>query len=68
MMGEKLACGCVRGEFLCPEAEALWAGVNRAYRAAAVADYSDEAWEKYERAREGYCRHYLSTDEKRING
>lgn len=48
MMGKKLACGCVRGEFLCPEAVALWAKVNRAYRAAVAAKYSIKAWAWYE--------------------
>ncbi len=27
-----LPCGCIPGYFLCPQAEALWAQVNAAYR------------------------------------
>lgn len=26
-----LPCGCIRGEFLCPEAVALWAKVSRVW-------------------------------------
>lgn len=58
MSGQKLACGCVRGEFLCPEAVALWAEVNRAYGASAADGYSEQSWAKYEEAGEEYRRHY----------
>jgi hypothetical protein len=30
---KELPCGCVRGEFMCPEAVRLWKRVNEAYEA-----------------------------------
>jgi hypothetical protein len=34
MTTETLQCGCIRGQFLCPEAVRLWAAYNTAYKAA----------------------------------
>jgi len=31
-MSDKLACGCIPGSFLCPEAERLWADHNGTWR------------------------------------
>jgi hypothetical protein len=54
-----LPCGCIQGEFQCPEAERLWDDVYRAY---SMAKQIDEApnhglWQIYESSRKAYAEH-----------
>ena len=62
-----LPCGCIPGEFLCPEAERLWREGNLAYAHWAtknkVADKAgdpppDELWHQYIDARLKYDEHF----------
>lgn len=46
----RLACGCVRGYFLCLEAVRLWDAANRAY-------YAGE-YDEYETWRAAYDAHF----------
>lgn len=57
MNGIKLVCGCIRGEFLCPEAEARWRRATDAYNRAKRIN-TTEAWLKYKLRRQGYDNHY----------
>jgi len=59
----QLPCGCIRGEFLCSEAEELWAKTEGAYRRAISGRCT---WEEYRKAVEEYNRHFatLSVGEK----
>lgn len=52
----KLPCGCERGEFLCPEAERLWAEYGRTYRFGTT--------EECEAARKAYDTHWQDQKEK----
>jgi len=52
-MTDRAKCGCVPGEFLCPEAVRLWAEVNvYTYRKP-----GDEKYEQYMAARAAYDEH-----------
>lgn len=56
--GEYLLCGCCRGFFLCPEAEALWAEVNAAYKASLGQANESAPVAEYKAARRKYASHY----------
>jgi hypothetical protein len=40
-----LPCGCIRGEFLCPEAVRLWGQVNHIYE---KCELNLAAWKEYD--------------------
>ena len=48
----RLPCGCVRGEYLCAEAERLWRASSNAWQAGNYADYA--------RLRQEYEAHFYA--------
>jgi hypothetical protein len=51
-----LPCGCIRGEFLCPEAVRLWGQVNHIYE---KCELNLAAWKEYDTARWEYSMHFM---------
>jgi len=51
---ETFPCGCVRGEFLCPEAVRLWGIVKEKYEESKITGN----WRDYEKARQDYEDHF----------
>jgi hypothetical protein len=57
-MMEELSCGCIRGEYLCLEAVALWTAVNLAYEKWRITDGCDDCWNEYRNTMKKYREHY----------
>ena len=61
-MRERLPCGCVRGEYLCQEAEHLWARAAHFFCMSREADFNDESWAEYLEVLTNYKRHFGRDD------
>lgn len=57
-------CGCIRGEYLCPEAERLWRQAGEAYQAVVRGgQWAVTAWTEYDRRRQAYALHMAKAEE-----
>ena len=56
-----LPCGCQRGEFLCPVADALWVAAEAVYLKARQSQESDD-WKAWEAGRAKYEEHFASQE------
>jgi len=56
-LGNAPACDCVRGQYLCPVARALWGEVTAAWDYYQANRLNPEAWQKYQKARQAYDNH-----------
>ena len=54
----RLTCGCIRGQFLCPEAERLWQEVDAAYRVLSRDFDDEEAYDEYKDRLAEYNQHF----------
>ncbi len=53
----ELSCGCIVGEFLCPEAERLWREVNYHYNLLKGQSSTFPGWTDYDNALNTYRNH-----------
>ncbi|NIV31247.1 MAG: hypothetical protein GWN58_17655 [Anaerolineae bacterium] len=62
-MSSQLPCGCIRGQFLCSEAERLWRRSSDAYETAKLDFEDEEAYNEYMDRLEEYNRHFEETED-----